>query len=343
MWMWAPALACGNTFVLKPSEKDPSASMLHRRAAEGGGRAGRRLQRRARRQGRGRRGRSSIRTSRRSRSSARRRSRATSTRPGTKARQARAGARRREEPHDRPPGRRHRRWPRTPRVSAAYGSAGERCMAISQVVAVGDAADRTRQGDRRAPSEDQGRQRARARRRDGAARDARAPRQGRVLHRRRARSRAPRSSPTAARTRPEGDGFFLGVSLLDNVDARDGRLQGRDLRSGARRDARRHLRRGGAAREREPVRERDGDLHARRRRCAAVPVRRAGAGWSGSTCRSRFPWRTTRSAAGRTRSSATRTSTGPRGSTSTRAAKVVTSRWPDPATSKVDLGFPQTR
>jgi len=28
MWMWAPALACGNTFVLKPSEKDPSAPMF---------------------------------------------------------------------------------------------------------------------------------------------------------------------------------------------------------------------------------------------------------------------------------------------------------------------------
>src|SRR6478752_4705842 len=28
MWMWGPALACGNTFVLKPSEKDPSASVL---------------------------------------------------------------------------------------------------------------------------------------------------------------------------------------------------------------------------------------------------------------------------------------------------------------------------
>src|SRR6476660_5793716 len=27
MWMWAPALACGNCFVLKPSEKDPSASL----------------------------------------------------------------------------------------------------------------------------------------------------------------------------------------------------------------------------------------------------------------------------------------------------------------------------
>ena len=49
------------------------------------------------------------------------------------------------------------------------------------------------------------------------------------------------------------------------------------------------------------------------------------------------------SAAGRARSSATGTSTARRGSTSTRATKVVTSRWPDPATSKVDLGFPQTR
>jgi malonate-semialdehyde dehydrogenase (acetylating)/methylmalonate-semialdehyde dehydrogenase len=28
MWMWAPALACGNTFVLKPSEKDPSAAVF---------------------------------------------------------------------------------------------------------------------------------------------------------------------------------------------------------------------------------------------------------------------------------------------------------------------------
>jgi malonate-semialdehyde dehydrogenase (acetylating)/methylmalonate-semialdehyde dehydrogenase len=28
MWMWAPALATGNTFILKPSEKDPSASFF---------------------------------------------------------------------------------------------------------------------------------------------------------------------------------------------------------------------------------------------------------------------------------------------------------------------------
>ena len=28
LWMLANALACGNAFVLKPSEKDPSASLL---------------------------------------------------------------------------------------------------------------------------------------------------------------------------------------------------------------------------------------------------------------------------------------------------------------------------
>ena len=28
MWMYPVAIACGNTFVLKPSERDPSASML---------------------------------------------------------------------------------------------------------------------------------------------------------------------------------------------------------------------------------------------------------------------------------------------------------------------------
>src|SRR5262249_61507008 len=28
MWMFPVALACGNTFILKPSERDPSASLL---------------------------------------------------------------------------------------------------------------------------------------------------------------------------------------------------------------------------------------------------------------------------------------------------------------------------
>src|SRR6202007_1714288 len=29
MWMFPVALACGNTFILKPSERDPSPSLLH--------------------------------------------------------------------------------------------------------------------------------------------------------------------------------------------------------------------------------------------------------------------------------------------------------------------------
>jgi malonate-semialdehyde dehydrogenase (acetylating)/methylmalonate-semialdehyde dehydrogenase len=54
MWMFPVALACGNTFILKPSERDPSAScwpgsLLPRPAAR------RRVQRRAWRQGSGRR------------------------------------------------------------------------------------------------------------------------------------------------------------------------------------------------------------------------------------------------------------------------------------------------
>jgi malonate-semialdehyde dehydrogenase (acetylating)/methylmalonate-semialdehyde dehydrogenase len=52
MWMFAIAIACGNTFVLKPSEKDPSAANCSRRAAPRGGPAGRRVQRGARRRGR---------------------------------------------------------------------------------------------------------------------------------------------------------------------------------------------------------------------------------------------------------------------------------------------------
>jgi malonate-semialdehyde dehydrogenase (acetylating)/methylmalonate-semialdehyde dehydrogenase len=54
MWMFPVALACGNTFVLKPSERDPSTPNLLARAAERGRSAGRRVQRRARRQGSGR-------------------------------------------------------------------------------------------------------------------------------------------------------------------------------------------------------------------------------------------------------------------------------------------------
>ena len=36
LWMCANAIACGNAFILKPSEKDPSAVAVPRRAVEGG-------------------------------------------------------------------------------------------------------------------------------------------------------------------------------------------------------------------------------------------------------------------------------------------------------------------
>jgi malonate-semialdehyde dehydrogenase (acetylating)/methylmalonate-semialdehyde dehydrogenase len=37
MWMFPVAIACGNTFVLKPSERDPSASLLHARLLQEAG------------------------------------------------------------------------------------------------------------------------------------------------------------------------------------------------------------------------------------------------------------------------------------------------------------------
>ena len=101
-------------------------------------------------------------------------------------------------------------------VSAAYGSAGERCMAISMVVAVGDAADplvaaiqerlpKVKVGDGMEPDSEMGPLVTREHRDKVAS----------YIETRRARAR--RWSPTAARRAPEGDGFFLGVSLLDDV------------------------------------------------------------------------------------------------------------------------------
>ena len=51
MWMFGVAIACGNTFILKPSREGPVRSRASRRTDDGSRRAGRRPQRRARRQG----------------------------------------------------------------------------------------------------------------------------------------------------------------------------------------------------------------------------------------------------------------------------------------------------
>ncbi len=137
MWMFPIALACGNTFVLKPSERDPSASLLLAEMLQGSWTSRRRLQRRPRRQGR------------RRRAACQPTVQAVSFvgstpiaeyvyREGTKHGkrvQALGGAKNHmivmpdadlDQAAD-------------ALVGAAYGSAGERCMAISVAVTVGNA------------------------------------------------------------------------------------------------------------------------------------------------------------------------------------------------------------
>src|SRR6187455_903285 len=101
-------------------------------------------------------------------------------------------------------------------VSAAYGSAGERCMAISQVVAVGDAADRLVEAIKvRLPKIKVG---------NGLDDDVEMGPLVTREHRDKVASYIESGAEQGAtlvadgrESAPDGDGFFLGVSLLDNV------------------------------------------------------------------------------------------------------------------------------
>ena len=106
MWMYPVAIACGNTFVLKPSERDPVALDADLGAVPGGWLPARRAQRRSRRP---RSGRHHPRPSRHQGGELRRLDpdRRTRLPAGLRFRQARAGARRRQESHDRHARRRH--------------------------------------------------------------------------------------------------------------------------------------------------------------------------------------------------------------------------------------------
>ena len=102
-------------------------------------------------------------------------------------------------------------------VSAAYGSAGERCMAIRVVVAVGDVADPLIDAIG-ANREDQGRARARRGLRDGAVHHAGASRQGRLVRRQGRSTRRRPCAWTAASTCSTARAWLLpGANLLDNV------------------------------------------------------------------------------------------------------------------------------
>ena len=339
MWMWAPALACGNTFVLKPSEKDPSASLFVAELLRDAGVpdgvfnvlqgdkvavdsilehpdiaaisfvGSTPVARYVYENG---------------------------TKRGKRV-QALGGAKNHmivlpDADID---------MAADAAVSAGYGSAGERCMAVSVVVAVGDAADplvaairerlpKVKVGDGFDPDSEMGPLVTREHRDKVASYLESGPAQGATL------------VADGRETTPDGDGFFLGVSLLDNVrpemDCYRDEIFGPVLsvvRVPTYDEALRLVnenpygngvalftRDGGVARHFQfdvnvgmvginvPI---------------PVPVAYYSfGGWKESLFGDRHIY-------------------GPEGIDFYTRTKAVTSRWPDPKTSKVDLGFPQTR
>jgi malonate-semialdehyde dehydrogenase (acetylating)/methylmalonate-semialdehyde dehydrogenase len=339
MWMWAPAIACGNTFVLKPSEKDPSASVLAGELLKEAGlpdgvfnvihgdkvAVDRILEHP-----------DIASVSFVGSTPIARYVYETGTKNGKRV-QALGGAKNHmvvlpdadiEMAAD-------------AAVSAAYGSAGERCMAISVVVAVGDSADplvgaikerlpKVKVGDGMDPSSEMGPLVTREHRDKVASYLDSGPAQGATL------------VADGRETTPDNGGFFLGVSLLDDVtpemDAYRDEIFGPVLsvvRVPTYDEALRLVndnpygngvalftRDGGVARQFQfevnvgmvginvPI---------------PVPVAYYSfGGWKSSLFGDRHIY-------------------GPEGIDFYTRTKAVTSRWPDPATSKVDLGFPQTR
>jgi len=339
MWMWAPALACGNTFVLKPSEKDPSASILTAELLREAGvpdgvfnvvngdkvAVDRILEHP-----------DLAAVSFVGSTPIARYVYETGTKAGKRV-QALGGAKNHmivlpDADID---------MAADAAVSAGYGSAGERCMAISVLVAVGGVGDElvgaikerlpnVKVGDGLDPTSEMGPLVTREHRDKVASYLDSGPAQGATM------------VADGRETAPEGNGFFLGVSLLDDVtpemDAYRDEIFGPVLsvvRVGTYDEALQLVndnqygngvalftRDGGVARQFQfdvnvgmvginvPI---------------PVPVAYYSfGGWKSSLFGDRHIY-------------------GPEGIDFYTRTKAVTSRWPDPATSKVDLGFPQTR
>ena len=339
MWMWAPAIACGNAFILKPSEKDPSASLrtgeLLKEAGlpdgvfnvvQGDKVAVDRLLEHP----------DIAAISFVGSTPIARYVYENGTRNG-KRMQALGGAKNHmvvlpDADID---------MAADAAVSAAYGSAGERCMAVSVVVAVGDVADplveairerlpNVKVGDGFDPTSEMGPLVTREHRDKVASYLESGPAQGATL------------VADGRETAPDGGGFFLGVSLLDNVtpemDAYKDEIFGPVLSV---------VRTSTYSEALELVNEnpygngvalftRDGGVARQFQFDVSVgmvginvpiPVPVAYysfGGWKSSLFGDRHIY-------------------GPEGIDFYTRTKAVTSRWPDPATSKVDLGFPQTR
>ena len=273
MWMWAPAIACGNTFILKPSEKDPSASVLTAELLQEAGLPdgvfnvvhGDKVAVDAILEHPDIAAVSFVGSTPIARYIY-----STGTAKGKRV-QALGGAKNHmivlpDADLD---------MAADAAVSAAYGSAGERCMAISAVVTVGDIGDKfiaavkerlpkVKVGPGTEPDNEMGPLITREHRDKVASYLDSGKEQGAEV------------VADGRETAPDGDGFFLGVSLLDKVtpemDAYKDEIFGPVLSVVTGRD----LRRGDQAREREPVRQRRRDLHARRRRRPPVPARGRG-------------------------------------------------------------------
>ena len=226
-------------------------------------------------------------------------------------------------------------------VSAGYGSAGERCMAVSMLVAVGHAADELVDAIKvRLPNVKVG---------DGMSPDSEMGPLVTGEHRDKVASYIDRGRDEGAtvvtdgrETAPDGNGFFLGVTLLDDVkpemdvykDEIFGPVLGVtrvDTYDEAVRLVNENPYGNGVA-----IFTRDGGV-ARQFQFdvnvgmvginVPIPVPVAYysfGGWKSSLFGDLHIY-------------------GPEGIQFYTRGKVVTSRWPDPATSKVDLGFPQTR
>jgi malonate-semialdehyde dehydrogenase (acetylating) / methylmalonate-semialdehyde dehydrogenase len=339
MWMWAPAIACGNTFVLKPSEKDPSASMYVAELLKEAGLPdgvfnvvhGDKVAVDAILEHPDIAAVSFVGSTPIARYIYE-----TGTKHGKRV-QALGGAKN------------HMivlpdadiAMAADAAVSAAYGSAGERCMAISTVVTVGDVADdfiaavkerlpKVKVGPGTDPENEMGPLITREHRDKVASYLDSGPAQGATL------------VADGRETSPDGDGFFLGVSLLDDVtpemDAYKDEIFGPVLivtRVDTYEEAVRLVnenpygngtaiftRDGGVARQFQF------DVEAGMVGInVPIPVPVAYysfGGWNASLFGDSHIY-------------------GPEGINFYTRGKVVTSRWPDPATSKVDLGFPQTR
>jgi malonate-semialdehyde dehydrogenase (acetylating) / methylmalonate-semialdehyde dehydrogenase len=339
MWMWAPALACGNTFVLKPSEKDPSASLyvaelLHEagvpdgvfNVVQGDKVAVDALLEHP----------DVAAVSFVGSTPIAKYIYETGSKHGKRV-QALGGAKNHmvvlpDADID---------MAADAAVSAAYGSAGERCMAISAVVAVGDVADalidaikerlpKIKVGSGFDPENEMGPLITREHRDKVASYIDSGREQGATV------------VTDGREAAPDGNGFFLGVSLLDNVrpemDCYRDEIFGPVLsvvRAKTYDEAVKLVnespygngtaiftRDGGAARKFQFEAE-AGMVGVN----VPIPVPVAYysfGGWKSSLFGGAHIY-------------------GPEGINFYTRGKVVTSRWPDPATSKVDLGFPQTR